>query len=202
MADLRAATPTAAAEKTTSDQAQLMQNIASYKAWFRSTMQEQLQRYGQTLDWLTRQIKKPTDHIESYTKEIVIRQTRLVNAIQRQIRDCSERISTQRLRVSSHDPRRRIQAYLARSGQLQQALQHQMTNRLVNAENVFRQSVIKLDNLSPLKVLARGYSVTMKGDAVIDNAADVVEGDVITSRLHQGTLESIVKAVKPEDNKG
>ena len=56
VADLRAATPTAAAEKTTSDQAQLMQNIASYKAWFRSTMQEQLQRYGQTLDWLTRPV--------------------------------------------------------------------------------------------------------------------------------------------------
>ncbi len=202
VADLRAATPTAAAEKTTSDQAQLMQNIASYKAWFRSTMQEQLQRYGQTLDWLTRQIKKPTDRIDSYSKEIVIRRTRLVNAIQRQIRDCSERISTQRLRVSSHDPRRRIQAYLARNGQLQQALQHQMTNRLVNAENVFKQSVIKLDNLSPLKVLSRGYSVTMKGDAVIDKAADVVEGDVITSRLHQGTIESIVKAVKPEDKKG
>ena len=77
-----------------------------------------------------------------------------------------------------------------------------MTNRLVNAENVFRQSVIKLDNLSPLKVLARGYSVTMKGNSVIDNAADVAEGDVITSRLHQGTIESIVKTVKPEDNKG
>jgi hypothetical protein len=42
----------------------------------------------------------------------------------------------------------------------------------------------------------------MKGDSVIDNAADVVEGDVITSRLHQGTIESIVKAVKPEDNTG
>ncbi len=202
VADLRAATPTAAAEKTTSDQAQLMQNIVSYKVWFRGTMQEQLQRHGQTLDWLTRQIKKPTDRIDSYTKEIVIRRSRLVNAIQRQIRDCSERISTQRLRFSSHDPRRRIQAYLARNGQLQQALQHQMTNRLMNAENVFKQSVIKLDNLSPLKVLARGYSVTMKGDSVIDNAADVAQGDVITSRLHQGTIESIVKAVKPEDNKG
>ena len=63
VSDLRAATPTAAAEKTTPDQYQLMQELNGYKAWFESTMKDQLQRYSQTLDWLTRQIKKPNEII-------------------------------------------------------------------------------------------------------------------------------------------
>ena len=195
VADLRAATPTAAAEKTTPDQYQLMQDLNGYKAWFQSTLKDQLQRYSQTLDWLTRQIKKPNEIINRRMQEIIIRRSRLVSAIQQQIREQSKLVNKKTLTIASHDPRRRIQAYLARNGRLQQSLNHQMKQTLVSANNAFKQSVIKLDQLSPLKVLSRGYSVTMKGDSVIDNASSVKEGDVITSRLHDGSLESVVKKI-------
>lgn len=198
VADLRAATPTAAAEKTTPDQYQLLQDLEGYKAWFRSTMRDQLQRYSQTLDWLVRQIKKPNQIIHNRMQEIVIRSSRLQNAIQKQIRKHADSVNKQRLAIATHDPRRRIQAFLAKNSRLQQALTYQMKQSLVSANNEFKQSVIKLDNLSPLKVLSRGYSVTMKGDAVIDSATLVQEGDTITSRLHEGSIESIVKKIKPK----
>jgi exodeoxyribonuclease VII large subunit len=59
----------------------------------------------------------------------------------------------------------------------------------------------RLDNLSPLKVLSRGYSVTTKGGESLKNAADVKEGDEIETRLHKGTIHSKVqtkpKGVRP-----
>ena len=135
VADLRAATPTAAAEKTTPDQYQLMQDLNGYKAWFQSTLKDQLQRYSQTLDWLTRQIKKPNEIINRRMQEIIIRRSRLVSAIQQQIREQSKLVNKKTLTIASHDPRRRIQAYLARNGRLQQSLNHQMKQTLVSANN-------------------------------------------------------------------
>ena len=55
----------------------------------------------------------------------------------------------------------------------------------------------RLDNLSPLKVLSRGYSVTRKDGKAIKDAGEVDEGDELETRLHRGTIHSTVKT-KPE----
>lgn len=51
----------------------------------------------------------------------------------------------------------------------------------------------RLNNLSPLKVLARGYSVTTKNGGILKNAADVSAGDEIETRLHKGNIKSRVQ---------
>ncbi len=56
-----------------------------------------------------------------------------------------------------------------------------------------RQFAAELSHLSPLSVLAKGYSVVYKGDAVIKRAVDVVKGDELKIRLSEGELEAIRK---------
>jgi len=51
----------------------------------------------------------------------------------------------------------------------------------------------RLDNLSPLKVLSRGYSVTTKNGKALKNAADVSAGDEIETRVHKGNIKSTVQ---------
>ena len=50
----------------------------------------------------------------------------------------------------------------------------------------------RLDALSPLKVLARGYSVTLRGDRVVRRAAEVTTGDELRTILAEGELRSRV----------
>ncbi len=50
----------------------------------------------------------------------------------------------------------------------------------------------QMDALSPLSVLARGYSVTRQGDRIVLAAHDVAPGDEIVTRLHTGEITSIV----------
>jgi len=54
----------------------------------------------------------------------------------------------------------------------------------------------KLDALSPLKILARGYSVASKGEKIIKDSADVSAGDIINLKLGKGELECEVTQVK------
>lgn len=46
----------------------------------------------------------------------------------------------------------------------------------------------RLDAISPLKVLSRGYAIATKGEHVVTKAAQVKEGDVLDVRLHEGTI--------------
>jgi len=59
--------------------------------------------------------------------------------------------------------------------------------------------VSRLEALSPLRVLARGYSITLRPDgSVVRKAAELAPGDTIRSVLAEGSVTSEVRAVEPE----
>jgi len=55
----------------------------------------------------------------------------------------------------------------------------------------------RLEALSPLSVLARGYSVTLKEGRVLRRAADARPGDLVETRLHEGRLRAEVRDIEP-----
>lgn len=57
----------------------------------------------------------------------------------------------------------------------------------------------RLDAMSPLKVLARGYAIINKEDTVVSNIAHVNMGDMLTARLSQGSLELKVEGIIKKD---
>lgn len=57
----------------------------------------------------------------------------------------------------------------------------------------------QLETLSPLSVLARGYSVTMKDKAVIRSTEILTEGDLLTTKLDQGVIVSRVESTAMND---
>jgi exodeoxyribonuclease VII large subunit len=56
----------------------------------------------------------------------------------------------------------------------------------------------RLEGLSPLAVLSRGYAVAFgPGDRILRRAQDVGPGDVIRVQLHEGAVEATVKGERP-----
>ena len=64
---------------------------------------------------------------------------------------------------------------------------------LKDKKHYFGTLVTKLDMLSPLKILAQGYSLTEKDGKVLHNVEEVSSGDEITTYLQNGTVKSVVK---------
>jgi len=73
-------------------------------------------------------------------------------------------------------------------------------NRLKMADNAFEKQIALLDSVSPLKVLARGYSITSQNDKVIRKVDDIDMNKNISIRLKDGTLHAT--PVAKEKNNG
>jgi exodeoxyribonuclease VII large subunit len=70
------------------------------------------------------------------------------------------------------------------------------------SEERVRLSAARLDDLSPLKVLGRGYSMTTMSDGrtVVSSTDDVREGDSVGVRVKDGTISCRVESVEKEDD--
>ena len=150
VADLRAATPSNAAELAVADQDALRQTLDSASASMAASLQRQLKNARQHLDMLSRSpaLKSPTGYLDQKRKSIELLRNRLI------------------------------------SGQ----------TRIVEGKN--RQFVgltAKLDAMSPLKVLTRGYAMARTdGGEVIKSIRQVHPGDNIRVNLSDGNLTAAV----------
>jgi len=150
VADLRAATPSNAAELAVPDQDALRQNLDANTAAMVSALSRQLKAARQHLDVLSQSpaLRSPTGYMEQRRRGLELLTNRLIAAQNGLIQ-------------------RQNQRYIA--------------------------SVSKLDAMSPLKVLTRGYSMAQKEDGeVVRSISQVESGDRITVSLADGKLSAQV----------
>ena len=147
VADVRAPTPSAAAELVISRKAELSQRVDDLFSRLVSHMRYRAERSGERLRSLERHL-------------------RLLSPL--------ERVKRQRERL--------------RDGAL--ALQSSMSHRLALWRGDLRTAAARLDSLSPLAILARGYSVCRRLPdlSILTRAASVAEGGRVEVLLHQGGL--------------
>lgn len=147
VADVRAPTPSAAAELVISRKAELSQRVDDLFSRLVSHMRYRAERSGERLRSLERHL-------------------RLLSPL--------ERVKRQRERL--------------RDGAL--ALQSSMSHRLALWRGDLRTAAARLDSLSPLAILARGYSVCRRLPdlSILTRAASVAEGERVEVLLHQGGL--------------
>jgi len=118
---------------------------------------------------------------------------RLAEGWARSIQRRRERL--ERLRSHLVDPRRYLQIQSQRNDELAARLGSAALR--VGAQHRQQLAAVagRLDALSPLGVLGRGYSITLAGDRAVRDATEVSPGDGVQVRLHRGSLACSVTAV-------
>ena len=85
---------------------------------------------------------------------------------------------------------------------LRQRLEHSGEVLLVKKRQRLERTAAKLDALSPLKVLGRGYAMVTREDCVIRETAQLTPGDAITVSLSDGTAQCTVNTVQRRNKRG
>ncbi|WKD29132.1 exodeoxyribonuclease VII large subunit [Halomonas sp. KG2] len=193
-ADMRAPTPSAAAERLVPDQHALKQQLTQAENRLQRAMQARLERDSQRLDTLRARLRHPGEQLERQRQHVTALCQRLQRAMQQHVYQQQARVTQLSKRLSSQDMVRLHRAEQERVSQLQRRLASAMQRTLEVRQARLSSAARELNAISPLAVLGRGYAIAQdeKGQ-VIRRAEDTAPGQKLSLRLGEGRLNVEVK---------
>lgn len=166
VADLRAPTPTAAAEMVAPNGEDLRRHLAQLRARANRQMQTRLETDMQTLDNLSRILLSPAQRLQRDGTQLTQWQTRLRQAMQR-ISE-TQQMSLQQFRSQLLNVKPLLDLLAAGQQQLAQRLRRSQVNLMQQRQTDLKSLKLQLAQLNPQAVLERGYSLVhnAKGNIV------------------------------------
>ncbi|MBL1274505.1 MAG: exodeoxyribonuclease VII large subunit [Ectothiorhodospiraceae bacterium] len=200
VADLRAPTPSAAAELVSPDREEWLSVFAGWQQRLTRSWQGKISQHQQHLQWLRRQLKHPGQRLRERAQRLDELEQRLNLASQSQLRQWQSRLNTLTARLHGRSPSQRLRELQRRLNNLQHSNKHAMLAQLARHRARLGNLGRALDSVSPLATLGRGYAIVKKPDGtVVRKSSEVNVGDAVTTQLGFGQLDCRIEAVHKKD---
>ena len=134
--------------------------------------------------------------VEGYRERVKFLMQRAQTLMQARLTQEQHRLETLASSWALRDPERLFAQQAQRVDSASQKLVEAMMRLVEQKQHAFALAAAKLDSISPLAVLGRGYSVTQKDYAVIRSTQQVSWGDELVTTVEDGTITSVVQEVE------
>jgi exodeoxyribonuclease VII large subunit len=204
VADVRAPTPSAAAELTCPDKFTIEERLRSLQSLLGKLLKDKLNTNNQKLDWLSQRIQRthPASIVSAQLQFLRQQYLRLERLVQSRLKESANRLDSFRLRLINQSPeqhlalqRSQLNLLLARLAALNSRTVDQHKHRLSVC-------TATLQAVSPLNTLQRGYSVTMsirQKNKILASHSDAEPGDQLVTYLSKGKIFSRVESTSSQD---
>ncbi|ELA8171588.1 exodeoxyribonuclease VII large subunit [Vibrio parahaemolyticus] len=195
VADVRAPTPSAAAELVSRDNSHKDQSLVAKQHKLASAMRyylaQQKQQSAQLLHRLERQ--HPSYQLQRQSQQLDELDMRLRRAMQHFIDTRQQAVERKHHRLQLNSPAKHLAQQKSRLERVEHKLLDAMDRKLLTMRHQLAIAAEKLDTVSPLATLKRGYSITQTDQGkVVTSADDVKTGDLLVTRLANGEIHSTV----------
>ncbi len=202
VADVRAPTPSAAAELISPDGEQLAEHFGAIARRLGSLITTRLQRQGERLNWLSRRLIHPARRLMELSQRVDDFNQRLFKALRHQLDVARSAVVELSAHLRAASPLPRLRLHAQHQTALRARLQQAVMQRLRTAEHQLSQLGRALSAVSPLATLDRGYAiVTSDQRRILRDAAGVKAGSRVQARLARGELDCIVETARLVDSK-
>jgi exodeoxyribonuclease VII large subunit len=197
VADLRAPTPSAAAELVISSSEELRNKLEFLTHRLRLVMESRLAALDARLEAMRGALHDPATMLGHLSQRVDDLTARLDMALHNSVARRRERFERLRGALRLHDPASRIDNMRQRIDLLAARADRLLTDKLQGIRRVFSANAARLDVLSPLETLSRGYSITTRiadGRTVTDSAQLAV-GDRLRLGFRRGGATGVVESL-------
>ena len=194
-ADLRAPTPTAAAEMIIPDGNILRTQISQFQHRLTRSIGNRIENFEHRVNQSRRLLGDMNFLFTNNSLQLDHATLRLVTVMEKRINSDIAQCSKLSDKLQNQSPITKIQLQNQRLHFATEKLNYLINTSIFNKEVALGGQAAKLDSVSPLATLARGYSITTKinqtngSKTVVRDSAKLQQGDLLQVRLHKGVVE-------------
>lgn len=198
VADLRAPTPSAAAELVVPDKKALIENVGTLRSRLINSDKKFLAKLREIVTGI--KLKDPRRNIDDLRIRLDESCSRLSGNMKRELEGRRNRILNIERLLTRTNPSVEIRNYLYRLDNTKRSLLEQYSFLLAGLKGRLQESAIKLDDLSPLSVLKRGFGIVRKlpEGFTVKDANSISAGDSVEVKLSSGGFKAKVTNILTE----
>ncbi|MDQ2077277.1 exodeoxyribonuclease VII large subunit [Marinimicrobium sp. ABcell2] len=193
VADVRAPTPSAAAELVVPDVLEYQARFSNCLGRLQQIVRRRIADDRAKLDHIRRRLRHPGERLQQQSQRLDGLEARLTRCVKVQLERKHQHLSNLIARQRALQPGARLQQLRRQLSQLETQLNRQIHLQLQQRQQRFKEAARLLNSVSPLKTLERGYAIaTDTNGQVLHSSRQVQPGDTVRSRLAEGVVVSTV----------
>ena len=198
VADLRAPTPSAAAEVLSPNQLDYLEQLQGLLQRFSNLAGQSLTRRKEQLIWMVRRLRRPDKRLQDHAQTLDRLELQLKRVLRNRLQRATAQLALQQQALVALSPAKKLSQQRTQLTALSQRLAHSGRRHLDQRQKQLVSLSRNLNAVSPLAVLGRGFSISLTDSSqVVRQTADVAPGQTIVTRLADGTIHSSVTETHP-----
>ena len=198
VSDMRAATPTAAAEIATPVLMEIHQQLRNLQTRLEQALSRQLQIKRERMQALSNAsiFQNPERIYQVYQQRVDQLEMRLQQMMQQSVQHKRQQLVKHQHRLELGSPSRRVQTEKQALQYLAKRLEQAQGQLMKDKKQQFQRVIQQLDLLSPLKIMNRGYGILQQEETIIKSVDQLEVNQELTIQLVDGTVRSKVTSVE------
>lgn len=202
VADVRAPTPSAAAELLSPDQQEFWQRLSTLSNRLIKSIEQQVKNKQWQLQSAQRGLQHPGDKLSQYAQTLDMLEMRMRQSQHVNLDKLKQRLLMGQQKLQQHSPSNKLQQIETHLGYLQTRLSNGIKQVLTHKSEQLQQQALILNAVSPLQTLGRGYAILQTADnTVVRDSHEVKKGDVLSAQIGSGQLTLSVEKIKHSGKK-
>ena len=198
VADLRAPTPSAAAELLSPDQLDSLEQLQGLLQRFSNLAGQSLTWRKERLGWMARRLRRPDRRLQDHAQTLDRLELQLKRVLRNRLQQAAALLALQQRALIAVSPAQKLSQQRTQLTALSQRLAHSGRRHLDQGREQLASLSRNLNAVSPLAVLDRGFSISLtESSQVVRQTTDVAPGQTLVTRLADGTVHSSVTETHP-----